>query len=580
MFELKNKYYTNLENHLNIIKEENLIKLLKREICIVFWEGNLKNLEYLKGIGIIVLINSNQKIIDRENLNEIFIFNLQSSNLNDVFFKTIDCLFDLLKELNSTRKQNLTLKLNLERKTTELERNALYWESLYKTEENNMLEILKWTIYSLENLVNLQIILSKTIIDDIPKETVKFLSNIFDYSEIVFFENYNNKLISKDYKILNNNIKTTEEKFNKILKGVFFSETDVLIPISISYEIKYYIGLSYEGKPLKSFENKDIKLANTLSSVLSSSYEVSFKNLQIQNKLREISILYTSSNLITKFRNDEISIRYLINTIKDGLSLKSIDLFYLDESDVWNSITGNFENIKNEVINFNNDFKNKPENSNTHIYPLIFNNKPIAFLTANLEKTSLYDVQDKTLLNFANQLISALSEKKHKTDANIDGLTKIYNRRYINMISEERFKLAQKDSNFKMSIIMIDIDFFKKVNDTYGHQTGDIILKNISDLLKNNVRDTDVVGRYGGEEFIIILNADLQGAITVAEKIRSKVELMLIQSESHKINISISLGVSSFNYNLRNVNELIKNADENLYIAKKSGRNKVVYYNY
>jgi len=560
--------------------EENLIKLFKKEICIVFWEGILLNLENLKGIGIIVLINSNQKIFDKENSNEIYIFNLQTSDLNDTFFQTVDYLFELLKELNSTKKQNLTLKLNLERKTTELERNALYWESLYKAEENNMLEILKWTIFSLENLVNLQIILSKTIIDDIPKETVKFLSNIFNYSEIIFFENCNNKLIAKDYKILKNNIKTSEEKFNKILKDDYISQTDVLIPISVSYEIKYYIGLSYEGIPLKSFENKDIKLANTLSSVLSSSYEVSFKNLQIQNKLREISILYTSSNLITKFRNDEISIRYLINSIKDGLSLKSIDLFYLDENDNWNSITGNFENIKNDIINLNNNFKNNPENNNTHLYPLIFNNKAIAYLIANLEKTSLYDVQDKTLLNFANQLISALSEKKHKTDANIDGLTKIYNRRYINMISEERFKLAQKDSNFKMSVIMIDIDFFKKVNDTYGHQTGDMILKSVSDLLKNNVRDTDIVGRYGGEEFIIILNSDLQGAITVAEKIRSKVELMLIQSENNKINLSISLGVAAFSYNLRNVNELIKNADENLYIAKKSGRNKVVYYNY
>lgn len=160
-----------------------------------------------------------------------------------------------------------------------------------------------------------------------------------------------------------------------------------------------------------------------------------------------------------------------------------------------------------------------------------------------------------------------------------DELTKIYNRRFIN----ERIPVdILKSISLKrpLSIIMTDIDFFKSVNDNYGHLVGDFMLLEFASLLEGSIKkDNDWVARYGGEEFIIVLdNTDSNTAYDISEKIRKKVEEKTFECENNKINITSSFGIytlDEFNFDI-NMNSMIKYADENLYKAKKSGRNKSV----
>ena len=160
--------------------------------------------------------------------------------------------------------------------------------------------------------------------------------------------------------------------------------------------------------------------------------------------------------------------------------------------------------------------------------------------------------------------------------AEIDPLTGCYNRRalflYFNKIFEEA--VSQKENLF---CIMLDIDHFKAVNDTYGHQTGDEVIKLVAAIIKENLRENDLVGRYGGEEFCLVLpDIDANKVLKIAERIRVHV---MESKEYHTIGIdkaTISLGISSVHDNVQNPNEMIDLADKALYFAKRNGRNRVI----
>ena len=160
--------------------------------------------------------------------------------------------------------------------------------------------------------------------------------------------------------------------------------------------------------------------------------------------------------------------------------------------------------------------------------------------------------------------------------ATTDGLTELYNHRYFQEQMIQNIETSKR-YNKNFSLIMIDIDFFKKFNDTYGHQSGDAVLRQVAQILKKNVRSSDIVCRYGGEEMSIILtNTDNDAAITTAEKICHAVSekpLKLVNGKD--VNVTISLGVSTYPQNGETTQDMIKYADDCLYKAKEHGRNQV-----
>ena len=160
--------------------------------------------------------------------------------------------------------------------------------------------------------------------------------------------------------------------------------------------------------------------------------------------------------------------------------------------------------------------------------------------------------------------------------ATTDGLTELYNHRYFQ--EQLRFKIDRANKlKTSFSLILIDIDFFKKFNDTYGHQAGDAVLKQVAKTLKSNVRSEDFVCRYGGEEMTIILNnTNHDDAVNIAKKVCSAVASKKYQlTPELEVNVTISLGVATYPFNASNPTELIEYADKCLYKAKENGRNQV-----
>jgi diguanylate cyclase (GGDEF)-like protein len=157
-----------------------------------------------------------------------------------------------------------------------------------------------------------------------------------------------------------------------------------------------------------------------------------------------------------------------------------------------------------------------------------------------------------------------------------DGLTGVFNRRFMEAKLEEECKRSMR-YGCHFSVIMFDIDYFKKVNDGYGHQCGDLILKLISSRIAGIVRDVDYLARYGGEEFCCLLpETDINAALQVAERFRVSVMELESDFEGATVKVTISLGVAALNEKVCSPELLLKKADEALYRAKREGRNRVV----
>jgi len=181
------------------------------------------------------------------------------------------------------------------------------------------------------------------------------------------------------------------------------------------------------------------------------------------------------------------------------------------------------------------------------------------------------DVTD--VCHYQSQLQKTLDELA--TMSRIDGLTQIYNRRHWQESLKQEFAKAHRHDK-KLSLIMLDLDYFKLLNDNYGHQCGDMVLIEVSALISTLLRVEDIFGRYGGEEFAIVLpETNLKGAIELAERICRKVAATSLVYNNERLEVTISLGVAQLSSYESSYEALITHADSALYQAKAKGRNQV-----
>ena len=213
--------------------------------------------------------------------------------------------------------------------------------------------------------------------------------------------------------------------------------------------------------------------------------------------------------------------------------------------------------------------------------PLTVEGEILGCISLNSDQPNAFDAQDLQFLSVIGyQMAATLKHFQRfssiKNIAIYDTLTGLYNRRYF---EEKLAGDAQKAfyGGTPLSLVMVDIDLFKKVNDTFGHTEGDKVLCQISSLLKSSVRKKDTVARYGGEEFILILpEAGLEESFIIAERIRRLVESTPIEIGGVQVNLTLSMGISNFpRHRAKSKEELVKMADHALYDAKRGGRNKV-----
>jgi diguanylate cyclase (GGDEF)-like protein len=182
--------------------------------------------------------------------------------------------------------------------------------------------------------------------------------------------------------------------------------------------------------------------------------------------------------------------------------------------------------------------------------------------------------KEKQLLQMNIQLENQVTERTQQLEnmANRDGLTNLYNRRYLHSYLSERFKKANPNDHITIGII--DIDNFKKINDNCGHQVGDHVIIQVGNIIEANLRKIGIVGRYGGEEYLILINdIEYNKCIEIANCIRKTINCWDFNNVNHSISVSIGLS----QWHNENLHDLIKSADDRLYQAKTQGKNRVIY---
>lgn len=210
--------------------------------------------------------------------------------------------------------------------------------------------------------------------------------------------------------------------------------------------------------------------------------------------------------------------------------------------------------------------------------PLMVRDEAIGVMNIVNKQYGKFNSDDLQIaLTMANQAAVVIEKARLYNLATVDGLTGLVVRRHFQSKMEEEFRRARR-YNKPLSYLMTDIDHFKKFNDTYGHQTGDAVLREVAQIVRKSVRETDIAARYGGEEFCVILpETEPEGARQFAERLRQKVESSTFRgAQGEELKVTISVGVSCIPYtNPENAAEMIKLADDSLYVCKRNGRNRV-----
>ncbi|MGD9579928.1 MAG: diguanylate cyclase [Vampirovibrionia bacterium] len=279
--------------------------------------------------------------------------------------------------------------------------------------------------------------------------------------------------------------------------------------------------------------------------------------------------------LISFSLNGIITTEELVNDVKD-------DFFQIAHSDIYTIETSNqydyeiFEEYETENQIPINDIG---QFSSRIIIPITYGKQTLGGLCLYSISHNHYK-EDQLIKLVAEELVLLMRLRSLYIETKIlaitDGLTKLFNRRYFQDVYEREFNRALRYRN-PLSVVMIDIDFFKKLNDTHGHQLGDFVLQQISTMIKNNYRKTDCAARYGGEEFIVLLpETTLENALIPTVRLKEEIEQTLFKwDEKTSLHITVSIGLAELTQDIKKNHELIKRADQALYTAKENGRNRV-----
>ena len=358
--------------------------------------------------------------------------------------------------------------------------------------------------------------------------------------------------------------------------------------------------MRFSERKKEAFRKTIATYESRLATIFNTRKELKTEKRYLEDKLTYLSRLYA----ITKNMSSKMRFQGLMNILKNFIE----EIFFFSKFQIailnkegganavyeigkeykedvkldvslQNLMLSSVKSKKYSFLESNNDlfkFGLHEDVANILLIPLIVRKDTVAvFLIENIKKEEI-----DTFLILAGQMTLQIErirlfdsvEKLSVTD----GLTKTYLRRYFT----ERLEietLRSKEYGTELSFMMIDLDYFKKCNDQFGHLVGDTVLKETADILKHNLREIDIVARYGGEEFCALLpETDKDGALIVAERIRKSVEEHTINAYDESVNITVSIGVTSF---LKEGNdsakELVERADKALYEAKNLGRNKV-----
>lgn len=374
------------------------------------------------------------------------------------------------------------------------------------------------------------------------------------------------------------------------------------------------IGLIVIGHKLKEvpLSDKELSFFKTLSrniSVAINNYlllsELREANVRLDEKIQEVSILYQASQMISSELQLQALLDMAMNAISEITEIERGTTWLKTEDDSFNLMShlGDVSMISHKIVLDDSKVIQKVQETKEPVeyeaglneslvlsdndrkffgnsfvvVPILSQGEFLGMVhlcaSKNLERFTPRDI--RLIKVFAVQLGAAVKNAQLYEQAITDGMTKLYLHRYFKQRLDDEIKRATRFKR-KIAMIMVDIDHFKHLNDNYGHQTGDEVLKRVASILRRAVRTHDLPARYGGEEFALVLpETDMAGAVAVAERIRRSIENEIIEFDGAVIRKTASFGVAVFPDCADDMDSLIKSADVALYWSKEHGRNQV-----
>lgn len=398
---------------------------------------------------------------------------------------------------------------------------------------------------------------------------------------------------------------------------------DIKQTIEIMQEGAYSIlMIPYEMDQLKEMVIKGLQNKHALLEILKLSDNLAMANSELKdkkkrledekkllkNKIEELNFLNKLSFLMSSSLNPEIIIDSLVQNLKRTVWFDIFSVMMLDDKEIFlkihshnplekrllDDINRNIHKSFTEYVGKISCLNKLPQKASGKSKKVIsihcdseldFNlevaGKKLGVLKIIRFSNDPYSKDQKSILStVSNQLAlslnNAMKHKKYLGLAAHDCLTNTLNRRTFDEIIEREFNRSVR-YHTPLSVVMIDLDHFKKINDCWGHQSGDIVLKEVAGIVSECLRETDILARYGGEEFVVILpETDIEKAGVLAERIRKAVENCSFNIQEGQIKVTLSLGISCYPYTaVEDKNEMVKLADKALYHAKGNGRNRV-----
>lgn len=401
-----------------------------------------------------------------------------------------------------------------------------------------------------------------------------------------------------------------------INKGIFkftIFTLILLILLLMTNHLLFRINIIFDVVPI---------LFNLVISYFVLSLVYSYLNLIVTNfalnkKVRELNALYSISKNISELINLDKILKDVLNEAITTIGTERGSLMLIDEDEqklevkviagiekpfsqkilipigegiagkvflecvpiVSNDVSKDERFKKFEDYNENNETKSPIKN--ILCVPLVISDKKsigVINIVNKIGKLSFSNEDVKLMETIAHHAATLIENSKLYKLATTDGLTGLYVHRYFQLRFKEEFNRALR-YNKTISVLMTDIDHFKKFNDTYGHQCGDMVLAYVAKIVRETIRNTDIAARYGGEEFIIALpETDSEGAYKLAERIRKNVEESSCLTPKGSLKVTISIGVASNALKVDSTTTLIANADAALYKSKENGRNRVTIF--
>jgi len=489
-------------------------------------------------------------------------------NLEKEYKKLSDELIEKDKEI-----------ISLKQRISELHKEK---EKIADSVRDEYLHTSDWVKDALEKVVYFSAIeLQPAATDMFFEKIVQFLGEDFFGYEYCGFFRFNQS--GSRWEVMSENKSTNKDHSNipEFNGNAVLEEEQEYFNFSEISGNSYMINISLTGTDRK-FSQHDFSFFSLFMVLAESMLNMKFADRELREKMIENSSIHNSNRIISSLNEEKISFEDALNEL---VSMLNIDSFLFARSGMHN------DDLK--IVLSNNvqtrswdDFLRQTLESEDHfqenwlILPMIDEYLIVYGVTCFMLSSNpgIKSVQERVLESAIPQFSTVVSQKKLHKDAITDELTGAYNRRYVSKLLEDKYKRSKTDPRTCFSVAMLDIDNFKTVNDTYGHQAGDLVLKNVVAALNRTLREVDIIGRFGGEEFLIIISAEKEIVSKVCERIRVAVEKLMTSWEGHEIWITVSVGCVSSIEKTKSPDELVALSDVCLYEAKKTGKNKVVEY--